>query len=393
MSMGGGSTSQQALVQSINPDAYIQAGQLQSQAALEASQVSQQETNQALSQLTNQYNTAQIGLQPYTQSGIGALDQMNWLLGLGQYTPTAPTAPVMPTAANTITQANIDQYIQANTGIYPGGSPNAASNPSGSSGGGAIYGGVGSPGYSTNTANSQTPGFFDTFGVPNESAFIQQVDPSITSAVQNYLFQQQSPSLMQNYNSQQAAYQTQLDNYNYSNQLASQYQAQGPATQSDISNIITNMPGFQFSQQQGIQAIQNAASATGMLNSGNLLQGLETFGQGLSQQYFQQYLGNLASEAGMGANAASSAAGASQNLGNQQAGLTTNLGDTMANSILSAGQAQANALLGAGQSISSYNVGGGSSGGLGSSIFGGLMSVAGLGSNTVGGSFLSSIGL
>lgn len=55
---------------------------------------------------------------------------------------------------------------------------------------------------------------------------------------------------------------------------------------------------------QGQQTVNNSASSTGGVNSGNTLKALTQYGQGLANQTYQQYLGNVQNLVGMGQNAA-----------------------------------------------------------------------------------------
>lgn len=63
-------------------------------------------------------------------------------------------------------------------------------------------------------------------------------------------------------------------------------------------------PGYQWQLQQGIDAIQNSASAQGGVVSGNTLKALQTYGTGLANQNYQQWINNLLSLAQLGGNAA-----------------------------------------------------------------------------------------
>ena len=49
-----------------------------------------------------------------------------------------------------------------------------------------------------------------------------------------------------------------------------------------------NDPAFQFQLNKGTQAIANSAAARGLASSGNVLQGLTEFGQGLASTYYDQ---------------------------------------------------------------------------------------------------------
>jgi len=115
-------------------------------------------------------------------------------------------------------------------------------------------------------------------------------------------------------------------------QALGQYQSllNGGAANFDVSKL----PGYQFQMQQGTDAIQNSAAARGQGLSGNTLQGLQQYGQGLASTQFQQYMSQLAGLANMGQSAASGQA----NLG---ANLMSGAGASLASGIQGAGQANA----------------------------------------------------
>lgn len=52
-------------------------------------------------------------------------------------------------------------------------------------------------------------------------------------------------------------------------------------------------PGYQFQLNQGIDAIQNSAAARGGVVSGNTLKALQSYGQGLANQDWYNYLSQL----------------------------------------------------------------------------------------------------
>lgn len=56
-----------------------------------------------------------------------------------------------------------------------------------------------------------------------------------------------------------------------------------------------NSTGYGFQMQQGTDAITGNAASKGLLNSGATARGLESYGQGLAGQYFNNYLGQLGS--------------------------------------------------------------------------------------------------
>lgn len=87
---------------------------------------------------------------------------------------------------------------------------------------------------------------------------------------------------------------------------------------------LRNTPGYQFQQQQGTQNTVNAASAQGMSLSGNTLEGLSKFNQGLADTTYQQAVGNLENTVNTGQAAA---AGQAANVGNA----ASNIGNTLIN--------------------------------------------------------------
>jgi hypothetical protein len=74
---------------------------------------------------------------------------------------------------------------------------------------------------------------------------------------------------------------------------------------------LQNTPGYQFTQQQGQQGIENAASAQGGI-SGNTLTALDQYNTGLADQTYQNAVGNAQGAVGMGQAAA---AGQASNIG------------------------------------------------------------------------------
>lgn len=106
---------------------------------------------------------------------------------------------------------------------------------------------------------------------------------------------------------------------------------QSPQATSDAQlAALRNTPGYQFQQQQGTQNTINSASAMGMGLSGNTLEGLSKFNQGLADTTYQQTVGNLENAVNTGQAAA---AGQAANVGNAAANtgnILMNQGNTMA---------------------------------------------------------------
>lgn len=112
-------------------------------------------------------------------------------------------------------------------------------------------------------------------------------------------------------------------------------------------------PGYQFSMDQGMRAIDAGAASKGLLHSGATIKAEQTFGTGLANQEFGNYYNRLMGLSGMGLTAAGGIATAANNLG---AGIEGNA------------QSQATTALGAGNAQSS--IFGNTASGLGSSING-----------------------
>lgn len=323
-----------------SPQAAQIAAQAQINAAQVAAQAATQNTQSAIQALMQQYGTSLTYANPTINTGNQAEAQLNYMLGLAPVNPgPAPVQPTAPTLASEeakVTNSDVNQYLNANMGF-------GAINAQGHQYDMTNY--IVDPvtGYVNTNTNSLNPlpegagGFLQTQGgkgSPLYNDITQSIaNDNLTTDTTNYD------------NSTLPAWQQQLNQYNQQLGTYNDYTAKGIATPSNISNIVTNLPGFQFAQQQGIQGIQNAASAAGMLNSGNLLQSLDQFGQGLSQQYYQGYLGNLSGLAGLGQQASSQVQAGSNSLGQSLAGQYTNLGNAQANAALAAGQATASSFL------------------------------------------------
>lgn len=102
----------------------------------------------------------------------------------------------------------------------------------------------------------------------------------------------------------------------------------------NFSNFF-NTPGYQFTLQQGENAINRAASAGGNLYSTNTLTNLNNYAQGAASTQYNNYVGQLMQMAGLGAGAVNSTASAG-----------TTAGNNISANLLSAGNANASGILG-----------------------------------------------
>jgi hypothetical protein len=111
----------------------------------------------------------------------------------------------------------------------------------------------------------------------------------------------------------------------------------------DPTAALRATPGYQFQEKQGTQNAVNQATAMGMGLSGNTLESLSKFNQGLADTTFQQAVGNELSAVGIGqaaaagqaaniGNAASNLGNIAVNQGNNIAGINANLAAALSNS-------------------------------------------------------------
>lgn len=151
-------------------------------------------------------------------------------------------------------------------------------------------------------------------------------------------------------------------------------------TQSALSTL-QNMPGYQFAVQQGDNAINAQAAATGTNGSGNQALALAKYNQGLASQNYNNYVSQLMPFLSASNSAAAGIGNIDTGLGNALAGQYGTLANMVWNRDTGIGNAQANA------DLANYNASGnfwnllGSIGGMGTS-----------GGGTVGGNLISGIG-
>ena len=78
-------------------------------------------------------------------------------------------------------------------------------------------------------------------------------------------------------------------------------------------------PGYQFTRDQGLEAVNRSAAASGYRGSGNVLQELTKYASGLAQQTYADEFTRRYNIASLGVNAASNLAGAATQTGGQAA--------------------------------------------------------------------------
>jgi hypothetical protein len=84
------------------------------------------------------------------------------------------------------------------------------------------------------------------------------------------------------------------------NTLADLYGLSGQDAQANARAMFTTSPGYQFRFDQGVNAIDNAASARGMRNSGATLKALTKYGQGVASDEYGKFISGLQSLGGAG---------------------------------------------------------------------------------------------
>lgn len=108
-------------------------------------------------------------------------------------------------------------------------------------------------------------------------------------------------------------------------------------------------PGYDFQFSEGMRALDNSASARGMVQSGAAMKAAERFGQGLAATGRGEELNRLQALAGVGQTATAQGVQAGQGVANAQAGLTAGLGQSLAGLYGQQGTAAANGITGGAQ--------------------------------------------
>jgi hypothetical protein len=89
-------------------------------------------------------------------------------------------------------------------------------------------------------------------------------------------------------------------------------------------------PAYDFQFSEGMRALDNSASARGMVQSGATMKAAQRFGQGLAAQGRGEELNRLQALAGVGQTATTQGVGLGQNYAQAAGGLTAGLGQNLA---------------------------------------------------------------
>lgn len=133
-----------------------------------------------------------------------------------------------------------------------------------------------------------------------------------------------------------------IDQGNTAATKVSQLEGLNGGDSSTIMNALASLPGYQFSNTQGLKAVQNSATARGLGVSGAAQKGAAQFATGNANTYYNNLLTGVQNTETTGANAAS--------------GLATNAtqtGTNIAGTIQGAGAAEAAGTLGSANAVSS----------------------------------------
>lgn len=107
-----------------------------------------------------------------------------------------------------------------------------------------------------------------------------------------------------------------------------------------LMGALEQYPGYQFSLQQGLKAVNQSGAARGLLNSGATIRNATQFGQGLAQSTLGDYLSRLGGLANLGESAGSIT-------GNTGASAGANIG----NSLLAGGSAAGAGIMGSSMAL------------------------------------------
>ena len=323
--------------------ATIAAASANASAISKASDIAQQQYQQAQKALTTGYNSAQGYIQPYASVGQNALDALAYGMGLSSGTQpwNIPTDAKTGVSSDPIWNYVLQQY---------------------KSGGGKIKG---------------------KLTDPKNAGLLQQLQNTYTTV------QQKAGA---NAGASSGIGQGSLMNYG-------QDQYKNDVGYTPMVNSLAELqatPGYQFQLEQGLQGVNNSAAAKGGLLSGANMKAINDYAQGQASTGYQaaweraqnaysnafgrnqQKFQNLQSMANNGQSAAGTQGGYAMTNAANKAGLSTNYGNTAGSLALAAGQNQASMINGIGGAvgggISRFGgmSGGGSSGGGG----GGTMSTA-----------------
>lgn len=120
-----------------------------------------------------------------------------------------------------------------------------------------------------------------------------------------------------------------------------------PFTPADLEST----PGYRFTRDQGLKAVQNSYAAKGLGSSGAAMRGAARYATGLADSTFNQQLQNDITQRQLMYNMLFGLAGSGQNAAAQAGSVGSQLGQAQSTAIQGVGNAQASGIVGATNAI------------------------------------------
>jgi len=121
------------------------------------------------------------------------------------------------------------------------------------------------------------------------------------------------------------------------------YRAAGNAALAEMVPQVTGgfkeSPGYQFSFNEGMRALNNSSAARGLADSGAAAKAAIRYGNGVASTEYSNYWNRLAALAGIGQTSTGQGVNANQNYGNSTANIAQNNGTVAANNLTANGNA------------------------------------------------------
>lgn len=133
--------------------------------------------------------------------------------------------------------------------------------------------------------------------------------------------------------------------------------AGGSGNPSQMQDTLNNLPGYQFTLNQGLKSTQNSAAARGLADSGAALKGAAAYSTGLASGSYGNYVNQLQNSANTGESAANALAGYGTTTGTAIASNQIGAGNAIAAGTVGAANATAgglNGVVNAGNNLSQY---------------------------------------
>lgn len=122
----------------------------------------------------------------------------------------------------------------------------------------------------------------------------------------------------------------------------------------DARNAFYTDPGYEWQQQQAMDAVQRQAAAGGGSVGGSALSALQTTSQGMAQGQYGDWVRRLGGMAGQGLQATGGVANAAVGAGNNISNAYNNMGNNTAQGTIGATNAMTAAMSGIGQAAGNY---------------------------------------